>query len=49
MLRIADSNEKNSHLRKAGPQIRIEMRERLHLDLERVQRLSHVDGGRGSQ
>ena len=32
-----------------NPQVRVELRKRLHLDLERVERLSDVDGGRGAE
>ena len=32
----------------AYPQIRVELRKRLHLDLERVERLPDIDGGRGA-
>ena len=33
---------------KAYPQIRVELRKRLHLDLERVERLPDIDRGRGA-
>ena len=33
---------------KTYPQIRVELRKRLHLDLERVERLPDIDRGRGA-